>query len=178
MCCRQNGQLICWSWGRSFHNEYIQLWQLWKNFQNTNQSKKTFRWYLFRQIVPVWNVRQTIYCQKKSIVTSQAPSPAIGHNISLSPLWEEIPRRKQHVFPREVYINTNKQDSYVNFVTSGSRITMHLSDIWKKHDNKKDVCPRCCGLFKDVKQHGLSCKITKTKAHKCGYCDKVFVEKR
>ena len=23
----------------------------------------------------------------------------------------------------------------------------------KKHDNKKDVCPRCCGLFKDVKQH-------------------------
>lgn len=48
----------------------------------------------------------------------------------------------------------------------------------KKHDNKKDVCPRCCGLFKDVKQHALSCKITKTKAHKCGYCDKVFVEKR
>ena len=67
--------------------------------------------------------------KKKSIVTSQAPSPAIGHNISLSPLWEEIPRRKQHVFPRGVYINTNKQDSYVNFVTSGSRITMHLSDI-------------------------------------------------
>ena len=74
MCYRQNGLLICWSWGRNSHNEYIQLWQLWKTLQSTSQSKKTFRWYSFREIVPVWNVRQTIYCQKKFIVTPQAPS--------------------------------------------------------------------------------------------------------
>ena len=112
-----------------------------------------------------------IYCHITSAVTSNRTQHIfvhiVGRNTSQKaaciPTWG---------------INTNKQDSYVNFVTSGSRTTMHLSNIWKKHDNKKDVCPRCCGLFKDVKQHALSCKITKTKAHKYGYCDKVFVEKR
>lgn len=99
------------------------------------QSKRTFRWYSFRQIVPVGNVRQTIYCQKKSIVTSQAPSPAIGHNISVSTLWEEIPRRKQHVFPREVYINTNKQDSYVNFVKPNSIRRKDCLHYWPIRNN-------------------------------------------
>jgi hypothetical protein len=95
MCCRQTGQLICWSWGWSSHNEYIQLWQLWKNLQSTSQSKKTFRWYLFRQIVPVWNVRQTIYCQKKYIVTSQAHN---CHSCMYS-LWELHPHDQQMSCP-------------------------------------------------------------------------------
>ena len=106
-----------------------------------------------------------MYCHITSAVTSNRTQHIcvhiVGRNTSQKavciPTWD---------------INTNKQDSYVNFVTSGSRTTMHLTD------NKKDVFPRCCGLFKDVKQHALSCKTTKAKDHKCGYCDKVFVEKR
>lgn len=48
----------------------------------------------------------------------------------------------------------------------------------KSHDNTKEMCPRCYGLFKDMQNHVKLCKIPKPKRFSCELCNTCFTEKK